>query len=199
MSRRHAAPCGRAYRWPIRGPIPRRLAKCWQSRRGALSEGTVARNPRSPSPICRGSGMAVPSPICRGSGVHPHRHARFAGDRGSIPTAIPDFARMSTIEYCKGGVEFTRLWTTSECRSRANTSQGGAAKTAPHANSHTLPLVHPHMPQLVHRVQGRLACRLRLMEMRISAWRCAKCADAKTLQSPSAAPWELCVLGIAGN
>ena len=41
-----------------------------------------ARNPRSPSPppspICRGSGMAVPSPICRGSGVHPHRHPRFA-------------------------------------------------------------------------------------------------------------------------
>jgi hypothetical protein len=41
-----------------------------------------ARNPRSPSPppspICRGSGMAVPSPTCRGSGVHPHRHPRFA-------------------------------------------------------------------------------------------------------------------------
>ncbi len=63
------------------------------------------------SPICRGSGMAVPSPICqcRGSGVHPHRHPRFAGDRGSIPTAIPDLPesgiQLSTIDYCKG-VEF---------------------------------------------------------------------------------------------
>ena len=53
--------------------------------------------------------MAAPSPICRGSGVHPHRHPRFAGDRGSIPTAIPDLPesgiQLSTIEYCKG-VEF---------------------------------------------------------------------------------------------
>jgi hypothetical protein len=76
-----------------------------------------ARNPRSPSespppsPICRGSGMAAPSPICRGSGAHPRRHPRFAGDRGSIPTAIPDLPesgiQLSTIdsEYCKG-VEF---------------------------------------------------------------------------------------------
>jgi hypothetical protein len=52
-----------------------------------------ARNPRSPSPpptpICRGSGMAVPSPICRGSGVHPRRHPRFAGDRGSSPSPVP--------------------------------------------------------------------------------------------------------------
>jgi hypothetical protein len=50
--------------------------------------------------------MAVPSPICRGSGVHPRRHPRFAGDRGSIPTAIPDLPesgiQLSTIEYCKG-------------------------------------------------------------------------------------------------
>ena len=55
---------------------------------------------------------------------HPHRHPRFAGDRGwrshprfagpgdrgSIPTAIPDLPessgiQLSTIEYCKG-VEF---------------------------------------------------------------------------------------------
>ena len=82
-----------------------------RSRRNEV--GRRARNPRSPSPppspICRGSGMAVPSPICRGSGVHPHRHPRFAGDRGSIPTAIPDLPesgiQLSTIEYRKG-VEF---------------------------------------------------------------------------------------------
>ncbi len=72
-----------------------------------------ARNPRSPSPspppIRRGSGVGVPSPICRGSGVHPHRHPRFAGNRGSSPTAIPDLPesgiQLSTMEYCKG-VEF---------------------------------------------------------------------------------------------
>jgi hypothetical protein len=68
-----------------------------------------ARNPRSPSPICRGWGMGVPSPICRGSGVHPHPHPRFAGDRGSIPIPIPDSPesgiQLSTIENYKG-VEF---------------------------------------------------------------------------------------------
>ena len=80
----------------------------WQRRR--LGQGTEPRSPSPlPSPICRGSGMAVPSPICRGSGVHPRRHPRFAGDRGSIPTAIPDLPesgiQLSTIEYCKG-IEF---------------------------------------------------------------------------------------------
>ncbi len=65
--------------------------------------GARARNPgpRSPSPS--------PSPICRGSGVHPHRHPRFPGDRGSIPTAIPDLPesgiQLSTMEHCKG-IEF---------------------------------------------------------------------------------------------
>jgi hypothetical protein len=47
-----------------------------ESRFGSVGDWGRARNPRSPSPppspICRGSGMAVPSPICRGSGVHPH-------------------------------------------------------------------------------------------------------------------------------
>ncbi len=60
-----------------------------------------ARNPRSPSPppspICRGSGMAVPSPICRGSGVHPHR--------SPSPICRGSGIQLSTIEYCKG-VEF---------------------------------------------------------------------------------------------
>jgi hypothetical protein len=60
-----------------------------------------ARDPRSPSP--------PPSPICRGSGMAVPLHPRFAGDRGSIPTvpvtAIPDLPesgiQLSTIEYCK--------------------------------------------------------------------------------------------------
>ncbi len=85
---------------------PRRRA--W--RPASASQGTEPPSPSPPpSPICRGSGMAVPSPISRGSGVHPHRHPRFAGDRGSIPIAIPDLPesgiQLSTIEYCKG-VEF---------------------------------------------------------------------------------------------
>jgi hypothetical protein len=43
------------------------------------------------------------------SGIIPIPDPRFAGDRGSIPTAIPDLPesgiQLSTIEYCKG-VEF---------------------------------------------------------------------------------------------
>jgi hypothetical protein len=41
-----------------------------------------------------------PSPICRGSGVHPRRHPRFAGDRGSSPSPVPIGGSVPCLRVC---------------------------------------------------------------------------------------------------
>jgi hypothetical protein len=74
---------------------------CYLLSAAARHTPTIGDHPHPRSPICRGvtsrpgpgrigGPSPSPSPICRGSGVHPRRHPRFAGDRVSIPAAIPD-------------------------------------------------------------------------------------------------------------